>query len=75
MSEVLKFSPKVVGEGFRFDPDQILDGAKGQEFATICVIGHYLGGELWISGSANAGETLILLELAKHHLLFGNGNA
>jgi ligand-binding sensor domain-containing protein len=73
MSKIAKFEPKVVGEGYRFDPDEILESAKGEEFSTVCVIGHYPDGRLWISGSANAGETMMLLELAKHHLLFGEG--
>ena len=28
-------------------------------------------GEIWISGSANAGETLILMERAKRQIVFG----
>ena len=71
MSKIVKFSPKIVGESFRFDCDGILEKAKGQEFATVCVIGHHPDGQLWVSGSANAGETMMLLELAKHHILFG----
>lgn len=71
MDKVINFKPTLVGEGFRFDSDQILDAAKGQEFSTVCVIGHYPDGSLWVSGSANAGETMMLLELAKHHILFG----
>lgn len=72
MTNVIKFKPVEVGEDFRFDPDEVLDAAKGQDFSTVCVIGNYSNGELWVSGSANAGETIMLLELAKHYLLFGD---
>lgn len=62
---VVQFQPELVGEGFRFDPDVILEEAKGKEFATLVVIGELPDGEIWISGSANAGESLILTEQAK----------
>lgn len=71
MTNVLKFDPKIVGEGFRFDGDQILDEAKGQGFVTLAVIGETADGEIWISGNANAGETLVLMERAKRVVVFG----
>ncbi len=70
-AKVLKFDPVVVGEGFRFDPDELLEAAKGQEFTTLVILGQYPDGTLWTSGNANAGETLILMERSKHQLLFG----
>lgn len=69
---VAKFTPITVGEGFRFDPDELLDEAKGQGFTTVAIIGEMENGEIWVSGSANAGETLILMEMAKHQLVFGD---
>ncbi len=71
MSKVLKFEPQVVGEGYRFDPDQILEAAKGQGFKTIAVIGELEDGTIWVSGSANAGETLILMKYAERQIVFG----
>lgn len=71
MSNVTELKPGVVGEGFRFDPDMILEKAKGQGFSMVCVIGRCPGGELWISYSDNAAETIMLLERTKHKLLFG----
>lgn len=72
MSNVVKFDPVVVGEGFRFDADEILDAAKGQSFTTVAVLGELEDGRLWVSGSANAGETLVLMEKAKRQIVFGD---
>lgn len=72
MSEVVKFQPVEVGEGFRFDHDAILEAAKGQGFTTVAVLGQLEDGSFWVSGSANAGETLILMERAKRKICFGD---
>ena len=71
MSEVVKLQPVEVGEGFRFDPDAILEAAKGKGFTTVVVLGQLEDGSFWVSGSANAGETLILMERAKRQICFG----
>lgn len=70
MTNVLKFDPVIVGEGYRFDSDDILEEAKGNNFDRLCVLGE-ADGELWLSGNANAGEILILLERAKRLIVFG----
>jgi hypothetical protein len=70
-AKVVKFEPVEVGEGYRFDPDEMLEAAKGQGFATLVILAEYPDGTSWTSGSANVGETLILMERAKHALLFG----
>lgn len=72
MSEVVKFQPVEVGEGFRFNPDAILAAAKGKGFTTVAVLGQLEDGSFWVSGSANAGETLILMERAKRQICFGD---
>jgi hypothetical protein len=69
---VTKLELVEVGEGFRFDPDQILEAAKGQGFTKLAIIAENADGSIWASGSANAGETLILLELAKHKIIHGD---
>lgn len=71
MSEVVKFHPVEVGAGYRFDPDEILERAKGQGFKTVAILGELADGSTWVSGSANAGETLILMEKAKRSIIFG----
>ena len=71
-SNVVKFEPVVVGEGYRFDADEILEAAKGKGFETVVVLGQLEDGSYWVSGSANAGETLLLMERAKHAIVFGD---
>lgn len=68
---VVKFEPREVGSGYRFDPDQILEAAKGQGFDNILIVGMLENGELWVSSAANAGEALILMEKAKRQICFG----
>lgn len=65
------FTPREVGSGYRFDPDVILEEAKGQGYTNILVIGELENGELWVSSAANAGEALVLMEKAKRHICFG----
>lgn len=60
-----------VGEDFRFDPDVILEAAKGKGFVRLAILAELPDGSTWVSGSSNAGETLVLMELAKHEIIFG----
>jgi len=69
---VIKLVPERVGEGYRFESDEILEAAKGTGLASVVVIGELENGELWVSSAANAGEALILIERAKHHIVFGS---
>ncbi len=71
MSNVVKFEPVEIGDGYRFDPDEILDAAKGLGFTILAVLGETADGEFWVSGTANVGETLVLLEKAKRRIVFG----
>lgn len=71
MSNVVKLEPVEIGESFRFDPDQVLEDAKGQEFTCLAILGCLPDGEIWVSGNANAGEILVLMEQAKRKLVFG----
>lgn len=72
MAEAIHLHPVEVGEGYRFDADDILEAAKGQAFVTLAVLGETADGEIWISGNANAGETLVLIEKAKRVVVFGD---
>ncbi|XHB99366.1 phosphoribosylformylglycinamidine synthase [Nitratireductor sp. ac15] len=69
--KIVQFHPETIGEAFRFDPDEILEAAKGQEFTTVAVLGQLPDGTIWISGNANAGETLVLMERSKRVVVFG----
>lgn len=60
------------GENFRVPDDKVLEAAKGQDFHRLLVIGQYDNGDLYIAGSTNAGEGLILLERAKREIVFGD---
>jgi hypothetical protein len=71
IADVVKLELVTVGEGFRFDPDELLEAAKGQGFTRLAILGQNPDGSLWVSGSANAGETVILIELAKHQIIMG----
>lgn len=73
MAEVHRFEPKLVGEGFRFDADQILEEAKGRGFTNVLIVAEMEDGDLWVSSAANAGEALVLMEKAKHQIVFGDG--
>jgi len=69
---ITKLTPLEIGERFRFDHDEILEEAKGQPFTTVCVLGQLEDGTIYVAGSANAGETVILLEKVKHRIVFGD---
>lgn len=73
MGTVHKLELVEVGESFRFEPDAILEGAKGQKFTTLAVLGQLEDGSIWVSATANVGETLILMEMAKRKIVFGEG--
>ncbi len=66
---VVKFSPQIVGEGYRFDPDEILEAAKGAAFTNLMIIAEYPDGELYVAGASNAGECMILMERAKNQIV------
>lgn len=71
MGNVSKFEPVEVGESYRFDPDELLDAAKGQGFTNLVILAELPDGTFWVSGMANAGETMILMERAKRQIVFG----
>lgn len=71
MAEIHKLELVEVGADFRFDPDAILEAAKGRGFTSLVILGELADGTQWTSGTANAGETLILMERAKRKIVFG----
>lgn len=69
-ANVVKLELVEVGEDFRFDPDFILEAAKGRKFQRLVIIGEIEDEEdLYVAGTANAGESLILIEWAKAQVL------
>lgn len=70
-SNVIRLVPDGVGDGYRIEADTVLKAAKGREYHRLVVIGQDEEGELYLAGTANAGESLILIELAKHQIVHG----
>lgn len=62
---VTKLEPVEIGENYRFDADTVLDEAKGKGFTRLAILGELPDGEIYVTGTANAGQTLVLMELAK----------
>lgn len=71
-AEVVRLVPNEVGDDYRFDGDEILKDAMGRNWHRLVVLGQIEGEEdedIYIAGNANAGESMILLEIAKLQLL------
>lgn len=68
---VVKFHPVEVGAGFKIDTDEMLEATKGTKFGRLVILGDLEDGELYVAGSANAGETLILLHQAINRIVTG----
>lgn len=69
---VVELHPVEVGAGYRFDVGKVFDAAKDQPFDNLLIIGQLEDGELWVSSASNAGEALILIEMAKRRIVFGD---
>lgn len=67
---VVKLQPVSIGDGYRFDHGDMLESAKERETRTLLIIGEDNQGNVWLDGSANIGELLLLVERAKHSLIF-----
>ncbi len=66
---VTKFEPVVVGDGYKFDADEILEAAKGHELETLVIVGQLPDGDLCVSSDVNAGTALILLHRAINQIV------
>jgi hypothetical protein len=69
MGDVIQFNPIDIGDDYKFDPDEILEKAKGQGFTNVAIIGELPDGSTWLSGAASSAETIMLMERAKLMLL------
>lgn len=72
MSNVVKLELVEIGADFRFAASDLLEAAKASTFERMAIIGRLENGEMYVAGTANAGETLVLLEQVKHLLVFGD---
>jgi hypothetical protein len=69
---LVKLELVTVGDGFRFDPNEVLEQAKARGFTNLVIIGELPGeDDLYVAGMANAGEALILMEKAKLQVIKG----
>jgi len=68
---VIKFHPVEVGAGYRIDTDEMLEATKGTKFNRLVILGELEDGEPYVAGSANAGETLIMLHQAINRIVTG----
>ena len=68
---VIGFRPEIVGEGFRLNPDEMLENTKGNGLKKLCIIGETEDGELYVAGNANVGVTLVLMLWFQHQLVTG----
>lgn len=65
----LKQPSGVVGDGYAFDPDAILEAAKGV-YVQVIVVGFTADGEIDMRASHGSRDALWVLRKAEHHLLF-----
>lgn len=69
-AEIVPLRVVSVGDGYKFDPDVLLENAKGKKFAQLVIIAEREDtDELWISSMSNAGVSLMVLERAKLQLI------
>jgi hypothetical protein len=68
-AEVIHLRPEIVGDGYRFDADEVLDAAKGQNLGKAVIVGELPDGTLWVSSTCGAGDMLLLIERAKRFIL------
>lgn len=71
MGDIVDLKLVEVGENFRFDAEKILDAAKEHKFERLVIIGGLEDGTTYVAGTVNVGEALVLIERAKHFLVFG----
>lgn len=71
-ADVIRLVPETAGEDWTLEAEAVLDGAKGQDLQSCVVFGQDADGELYLAATANAGETMILLERCKHYIVFGH---
>lgn len=71
MAEIFKLNTELVGNNYKFDPDEILESAKGKEMVSVIIIGELPDGKLWVSSSDGPGDTLLLMEHARRRVVFG----
>jgi hypothetical protein len=75
MSNVVNLELIEAGEHYRVEAEKVLVAAGAVDFERMVVIGRTSDGGLYVAGTANAGESMILIEQARHYLAFGKDAA
>jgi hypothetical protein len=70
MGEVVSLSGQPVGDGSHIDCDAVIQASVGEGLIQVVVIGILPDGDVFTAGSHGLAETLLLLERAKHCILF-----
>lgn len=70
--KVVQLVPQQVSADFRFDADTTLEKMKGKSISSLLIIADTEEGRLEIEGNCNAGEALVLMERARHDIVFGD---
>jgi hypothetical protein len=69
---VVKLQLVEVGEAYEFKADELLEAWKGCGLKDLLILGECEDGELVIAGTYNRGEAVLLIEMAKQKLVFGD---
>lgn len=70
---VIHLVPDSIGDAYVVQVSDVLDGAVAEGLTMVGVIGYDAGGGVFVAGSHSDGELIMLLERAKHYILFGEG--
>ena len=70
-AKIVQLVPNEVSADFRFDVDTTLEKMKGKAITSLLIIAETEDG-LEIEGNCNAGEALVLMERARHDIVFGD---
>lgn len=69
MSNVISFTPEIVGCGITLDARQVLEGALEQDYQTVVIVGRDADGTIHTHSTHGLPETFVTMELARHSLM------
>jgi hypothetical protein len=74
MADVVRIADHLteVGSDYRFNVDEVIEGTKGIGLENVLIVGEQADGTLVVRSACNAGEALVLMEKAKHRIVFGD---
>jgi hypothetical protein len=72
---IVRLQVHEAGDHYRIEAEKVLKGALEHGFERMVILGRTEDGVLYVAGTANAGESLVLIEQAKHFIVFGKDAA